>query len=76
MKKIEIYKRDKWNMMHAEIQGRTIVVREISDQWGEDSYVFNSRQELMNWAEQRFSPERFEGSEEERLRCIGVLASL
>jgi len=76
MKKIEIYKRDKWNMMHAEVQGRTIIVREISDQWGEDSHVFNSRQELMNWAERRFSPERFEGSEEERLRCIGVLESI
>lgn len=65
MKKYEIYKKDKWNMMHAEVQGRSIIVREISDQWGEETHMFQSRPEMMNWVEQRFAPGRFEGSEEE-----------
>lgn len=72
MKKIEIYKKDKWNMIHAEIQGRTIVVREISDQWGEDTHVFQGRPEMLHWAEQRFSQDRFDGSEEERQHILAA----
>lgn len=33
MKKHVIYKHDKWNMLTVEVQGRHIVLREISDQW-------------------------------------------
>lgn len=66
MKKIEIYKKDKWNMMHAEVQGRNIVVREISDQWGEETHNFQSRPEMMHWVEQRFAPNHFTGEEAER----------
>lgn len=76
MKKIEIYKKDKWNMMHAEVQGRTIIVREISDQWGEDSRTFTSRSEMLHWAEHRFSPDKFAGSNEEREHILGVLRSI
>lgn len=65
MKKIEIYKKDKWNMMHAEVQGRHIVVREISDQWGEETHTFQSRPEMMHWVEQRFTPDLFKGEESE-----------
>ncbi len=43
IKKHEIYKKDKWNMMTVEVQGRYIVLREISDQWGEETHTFMSR---------------------------------
>lgn len=76
MKKVEIYKEDKWNMMHAEIQGRNIVVREISDQWGEETHIFQSRPSLMNWVEHRFAADRFTGSEEERLALIEAFRNL
>lgn len=65
IKKHEIYKRDKWNMMTVEVQGKYIVLREISDQWGEESHTFLSRPALMNWAKSRFPKEEFVGREEE-----------
>ncbi|MFD3258015.1 hypothetical protein ACE3MQ_05315 [Paenibacillus lentus] len=65
IKKHEIYKRDKWNMMTVEVQGKYIVLREISDQWGEESHTFLSRPALMNWAQSRFPKEEFVGREEE-----------
>ncbi|WP_019638804.1 hypothetical protein [Paenibacillus fonticola] len=65
IKKHEIYKKDKWNMMFVEVQGKSLVLREISDQWGEDSHVFLSRPALMSWAEQRFPKEEFAGREDE-----------
>jgi hypothetical protein len=71
-KKIQIFKRDKWNMINAEVQGTKIIVREISDQWGEESHTFVSRPEMMHWAEERFSPERFDGTEEERLAILAA----
>lgn len=70
IKKHQIYKRDKWNMINAEVHGSRIVVRVISDQWGEDNFEFLSRPALMHWAEERFTPERFEGTEEERLEIL------
>jgi hypothetical protein len=69
-KKIQIFKRDKWNMINAEVLGAKIVVREISDQWGEESRTFVTRPELMHWAHERFTPERFDGTEEERLAIL------
>lgn len=65
MKKHIIYKKDNWNMLTVEVQGRYIVLREISVQWGEECHNFLSRPALMHWAEQRFPKEEFVGKEEE-----------
>ncbi|GIO41107.1 MULTISPECIES: hypothetical protein [Paenibacillus] len=65
IKKHEIYKKDKWNMMTVEVQGKYIVLREISDQWGEESHTFLSRPALMHWVQQRFPKEEYAGKEEE-----------
>ncbi|MBE1441104.1 MULTISPECIES: hypothetical protein [unclassified Paenibacillus] len=65
IKKHLIYKRDKWNMMTVEVNGKTIILREISDQWGEECHTFLSRPALMHWAEDRFSKDKFDGSQEE-----------
>lgn len=65
IKKHVIYKKDNWNMLTVEVQGRYIILREISDQWGEECHTFLSRPALMNWAEQRFPKEKFVGTEEE-----------
>lgn len=65
IKKHEIYKKDKWNMMTVEVQGKYIVLREISDQWGEESHTFLSRPALMHWVQQRFPKEEYVGKEEE-----------
>ncbi|NBI28389.1 hypothetical protein [Chengkuizengella marina] len=70
IKKHQIYKKDKWNMMNVEVNGRHIILREISDQWGEDTHDFLSRPALMDWVNKRFSPENFKGSEEERKEMI------
>jgi len=64
-KKYTIYKTDKYNMLTVEVQGKTLVVREISDQWGEECYEFLSRPSLLHWAEGRFRPADFVGREEE-----------
>lgn len=65
IKKHEIYKKDKWNMMTVEVQGKYLVLREISDQWGEESQTFLSRPALIQWANNRFRKEDFAGREEE-----------
>jgi hypothetical protein len=65
IKKHNIYKRDKWNMMNVEVHGTKIVLTEITDQWGEESYTFMGRPAMKNWAKERFSKERFDGTEEE-----------
>lgn len=72
IKKIQIFKRDKWNMINVEVQGTKLIVREISDQWGEESHTFVARPEMMHWVENRFTPERFEGTEEERQSIIAA----
>lgn len=72
MKKHEIYKYDKWNMMTVEVQGRYIVLREISDQWGEECHTFLSRPALIQWAEERFPKEEFAGNEEEWNRIMNA----
>jgi len=64
-KKHQIYKKDKWNMLNIEVNGKSIIVREISDQWGEECHTFLSRPELMHWAEHRFPKDKFDGTEEE-----------
>ncbi|MFK4344027.1 hypothetical protein ABH897_000520 [Paenibacillus sp. RC73] len=65
MKKHEIYKKDNWNMMTVEVQGRYIVLREISDDWGEEAHTFLSRPALMHWAQNRFPKQSFQDNEEE-----------
>lgn len=65
IKKHMIYKKDNWNMLTVEVNGKTIIVREISDQWGEECYTFLSRPALMNWVEERFAKEKYKGTEEE-----------
>ncbi|REK77486.1 hypothetical protein [Paenibacillus paeoniae] len=64
-KKHQIYKQDNYNMLTVEVQGKTLIIREISDQWGEECHTFISRPEMMHWAENRFRAEKFEGREEE-----------
>ncbi|MGG0822097.1 hypothetical protein ABE099_04400 [Paenibacillus turicensis] len=59
MKKHQIYKKDKWNMMTVEVQGRYIVLREISEQWGEETHNFLSRPAMMEWAKNRFPKEQY-----------------
>ncbi|GFN30223.1 hypothetical protein [Paenibacillus xylaniclasticus] len=66
IKKHQIYKTDKYNMLTVEVHGKTLVVREISDQWGEECHTFVSRPEMLNWAENRFKASDFVGREEER----------
>ncbi|HEY0829336.1 MAG TPA: hypothetical protein VGE40_14650 [Bacilli bacterium] len=65
IKKHQIYKKDKWNMMTVEVQGKTIILREISDQWGEETHTFISRPEMMNWVEKRFPSNHYIGNESE-----------
>jgi hypothetical protein len=60
-----IYKKDKWNMLTVEVNGKNLIVREISDQWGEECHTFLSRPALMNWVGERFAKEKFTGTEEE-----------
>lgn len=64
-KKHQIYKTDKYNMLTVEVKGKTLVLREISDQWGEESHEFISRQEMLHWARGRFRAEDYVGREEE-----------
>lgn len=72
-KKHEIFKTDKYNMLTVEVQGKTLIVREISDQWGEECHTFVSRPEMMHWAENRFKPEQFVGREQERENILKAL---
>lgn len=69
-KKVQIYKIDKYNMLNVEVQGKTLIVREISDQWGEECHTFISRAEMLHWAENRFRAENFAGKEEEHAAII------
>ncbi|GEN34336.1 hypothetical protein [Aneurinibacillus danicus] len=67
-----IYKEDKWNMITAEVEGSRITVREISTEWGEDTYVLNGRHELLDWAKKHFTPDKYDNSAEilEKLQQI------
>ncbi len=65
IKKHQIYKKDKWNMMNVEVHGTKLILTEISDQWGEESHTFLGRPALMQWAKERFPKEKFKGTEEE-----------
>ena len=70
MSKHLIYKTDKWNMMTVEVVGRTLTLREISDQWGEECHTFVSRPEMMNWVNKRFITEDFIGKDDEYNQII------
>ncbi|ASS64859.1 MULTISPECIES: hypothetical protein [unclassified Paenibacillus] len=73
IKKHQIYKRDKYNMLNVEVHGKTLIAREISDQWGEECFTFVSRPEMMHWAENRFRASDFAGREEERIAILEAL---
>lgn len=75
-KKHTIYKKDKWNMMTVEVQGKKLILREISDQWGEEAHVFLSRPEMMHWANKRFREDHFEGSAEEREQILAAFKNI
>lgn len=75
-KKHEIYKTDNYNMLTVEVQGKTLIVREISDQWGEDTHTFISRPEMLHWANGRFREADYVGREEEREAIISALKSV
>jgi len=70
IKKHIIYKKDKWNMLTVEVNGKQLILREISDQWGEDCRTFLSRPEMMHWVNERFSKSSFEDGEEEYERIM------
>jgi len=72
IKKHQIYKKDKWNMLSVEVNGKTLIVREISDQWGEESRTFLSRPALMQWVEQRFRKQDYIGNEQEWLNIMNA----
>ncbi|MNE17970.1 hypothetical protein D3C80_1109720 [compost metagenome] len=72
IKKHEIYKTDKWNMMTVEVQGRYIILREISDQWGEETHTFMSRPAMMEWVNNRFNKESYKDNEEEYKNIIAA----
>jgi hypothetical protein len=76
IRKVQIYKRDKYNMLTVEIQGKSLVVREISDAWGEECHTFLSRPEMLAWAESRFQADRLEGGEREREQILGKFRSI
>ena len=75
-KKHEIYKTDKYNMLTVEVQGKTLILREISDQWGEECHTFVSRPEMMHWAHNRFRPEDYKGREQELESIIQSLKEI
>lgn len=56
--------------MTVEVQGRYLVLREISDQWGEETHTFMSRPALMQWAENRFPKENYTDNEEEWIEIM------
>lgn len=72
IKKHEIYKNDKWNMMTVEVQGRYLILREISDQWGEETHTFMSRPAMKQWVEKRFPKEDYKDNEEEWHRIMAA----
>lgn len=71
-----IYKHDNYNMLTVEVQGKTLVVREISDQWGEECHKFLSRAEMMNWAENHFDAKDFPRGEEQLRETLDNLRSI
>lgn len=75
-KKHVIYKKDNWNMLTVEARGRELVLREISDQWGEDCHTFLSRPELMEWVSKRFPKSDFEGNEAEWEEIIAAFKAI
>lgn len=52
-------------MLTVEVNGKQLILREISDQWGEECHTFLSRPEMMHWVSERFKKETFDGSEDE-----------
>ncbi|AGN70489.1 hypothetical protein B2K_38980 [Paenibacillus mucilaginosus K02] len=72
IKKHVIYKKDKWNMLTVEVNGKQLILREISDQWGEESRTFLSRPEMMHWVAERFPKEKFKDNPDEYEEIIAA----
>ncbi|MFD2333711.1 hypothetical protein ACFSR7_31005 [Cohnella sp. GCM10020058] len=71
-----IYKNDHYNMLTVEVQGKTLVVRQISDQWGEECHKFLSRPEMMHWAERHLVAEDFPGGEQQLAEVMSSLRNV
>ncbi|MBB6735073.1 hypothetical protein [Cohnella zeiphila] len=71
-----IYKHDSYNMLTVEVQGKTLVVREISEQWGEECHKFLSRAEMMDWAERHFRAEDFPRGEDQLRETLAALRDI
>jgi hypothetical protein len=69
-KKLNVYTIDNWNQMNIHMHGRRYVVSEINSHEGEFTYDFDSKQEMVRWAEHRFASGKFDGPEEERTRIL------
>jgi hypothetical protein len=69
-KRLTVYKEDNWNQMNIHAHGRRYVVSEISSIEGEHTYDFSSRQEMIRWAEHRFAPTNWSGTDEERQEIL------
>lgn len=76
IRKVQVYKWDKWNMINVEVRGKTIILSDITDLWGEQSHTFLSRPEMMQWVEQRFAPSMYTGDEAERLKIIDAFKQI
>ncbi|KXG43007.1 hypothetical protein TEPIDINF_000304 [Tepidibacillus infernus] len=76
MDKHQIYKFDKWNQMHVEVQGRQIIVRKISTEWGEETFTFTGRNELLKWAEQYFKFTPLEQTDKEYNYWLDLFKSI
>jgi hypothetical protein len=76
MQRHEILKRDKWNMIVADVKGTKIEVREITTEWGEEKHIFHSRPEMLNWVHSHFKPEDFVGNEEEYQQIINNFSQI
>lgn len=63
-------------MLTVEEQGKTLVVRHITDQWGEEGFQFISRPELLDWAQKYFRIEDFAGREDELEQIMNNLRSI
>ncbi|OEG00014.1 hypothetical protein BHF71_06835 [Vulcanibacillus modesticaldus] len=62
--------------MNLEIKGRKIIVSKISTDWGEETFTFNGRSELLNWAEKYFEKTPLEQTDEEYDRWIRLFKSI
>ncbi|MDB5085714.1 MAG: hypothetical protein JWN30_2600 [Bacilli bacterium] len=56
-RQLQVYKHDNWNQMNILINGKHIVVSELSSTFGETTYDFFTKSEMMAWAKKHFANE-------------------